>query len=62
MSEIKQLHKGDMSELLEFLNICFTGRADSKHFENGYADVERVRGWRVDFALLHFIGDKRRVG
>ena len=37
MSEIKQLHKGDMSELLEFLNICFTGRADSKHFENGYA-------------------------
>lgn len=36
MSNIEQLHKGVMTELLEFLNICFTGRADSRHFEDRY--------------------------
>ena len=37
MSNIEQLHKGVMTELLEFLNICFTGRADSRHFEDRYS-------------------------
>lgn len=37
MSKIEQLHKGVMPELLEFLNICFTGRADSRHFEDRYS-------------------------
>lgn len=35
MSKIEKLHKGDMPELLAFLNYCFTGDPNSRHFEDG---------------------------